>query len=217
MKFTTLLLALASCLALSACTGPNAKTKTGAGIGAATGAVIGYLVDDGIGGVLVGGAIGAAAGGVIGNKMDNQQAEMEEALAQERATHAIEIKRLQDETLKIEINSEVSFDSGESTLKPTIRPAMAKITQILRKYPDTNITVVGHTDSKGGDEYNMNLSQRRAYTVSNYFSDQGIATSRLTAYGRGESLPRATNDTPSGRALNRRVEIFVKPKTTEVS
>ncbi len=190
---------------------PNQKTKLGAAIGAVTGAVLGHAVENDKGGVIVGAAVGAAAGAGIGHYMDNQQKEMEEALAAEQAAHDIEVKRLQDETLKIDISSEVSFDFGSAELKSAFMPTLEKVSNILVRYPKTVIHVVGHTDSVGSESYNMDLSRHRAQSVVNYFVLQGISQSRLVAVGRGELEPRASNDTAAGRQLNRRVEIYVKP------
>ena len=190
---------------------PNQRAKTGAAIGAAVGAVIGYAVDDGAGGVLVGAAVGAAAGAGVGHYMDNQQQEMEAALAEEQARHDLEVHRLQDETLKIDISSEVSFDFDSASLKSAFTPTLQKVSEILVRYPHTVIHVVGHTDSLGSEGYNMELSRRRAQSVVDYFVSRGISPSRLVTVGRGEGEPRATNDTEAGRQLNRRVEIYVKP------
>jgi outer membrane protein OmpA-like peptidoglycan-associated protein len=206
---------LASIIAtLSACVttdDPNQRTKTGAAIGAAVGAVIGYAVDDGAGGLIAGAAVGAAAGAGVGHYMDNQQKEMEAALAEEQERHDLEIQRLEDETLKIDVSSEISFDFGSADLKPAFMPTLKKVSEILVRYPRTVIHVVGHTDSVGSESYNMELSRHRAQSVINYFVLQDISQSRLVTVGRGESEPRASNDTEAGRQLNRRVEIYVKP------
>jgi outer membrane protein OmpA-like peptidoglycan-associated protein len=151
------------------------------------------------------------AGAGIGHYMDKQQQEMEAALAAEQAQHDIEVQRLQDETLKIDISSEISFDFGSAALKPAFMPTLQKVTDILARYPKTIIHVVGHTDSVGSESYNMTLSQQRAQSVVNYFAGQGIVSNRLVSVGRGESEPRATNETEAGRQLNRRVELYVKP------
>ena len=90
-------------------------------------------------------------------------------------------------------------------------PTLQKVAGILQRYPNTVIDVVGHTDSVGSESYNMTLSRQRAESVVYYFASQGVASNRLVASGRGESQPRATNDTEAGRQLNRRVEIYVKP------
>jgi outer membrane protein OmpA-like peptidoglycan-associated protein len=208
-----LILAVAVAASLSACAtnDPNYKMKTGAAVGAVVGAVIGHAVDNDKGGLLTGAAVGAAAGAGVGHYMDKQQREMEAALADEQARHDLEVQRLEDETLKIEISNEVSFDFNSSSLKPTFMATLDKVVSVLERYPHTVIHVVGHTDSVGSDAYNMTLSQQRAAAVVNYFTSRGIAESRLVTLGRGESSPRATNDTEAGRQLNRRVEIYVKP------
>jgi len=211
VKKLVLVTAMATLISACATDDPNQKAKTGAAIGAAAGAVVGYAIDDGAGGLLVGAAVGAAAGAGIGHYMDNQQKEMEAALAEEQARHDLEIKRLQDETLKIDISSEVSFDFDSATLKPAFIPTLEKVAEILARYPRTVIHVVGHTDSVGSEGYNMTLSRHRAQSVVNYFVLQDIAQSRLVSVGRGEVESRASNDTEAGRQLNRRVEIYVKP------
>jgi outer membrane protein OmpA-like peptidoglycan-associated protein len=211
MKKLVLVAAMTTILSACATDDPNQKAKTSAAIGAAAGALLGYAVDDGAGGVLAGAAVGAVAGAGIGHYMDKQQQEMEAALAAEQAQHDIEVQRLQDETLKIDISSEISFDFGSAALKPAFMPTLQKVTDILARYPKTIIHVVGHTDSVGSESYNMTLSQQRAQSVVNYFAGQGIASNRLVSVGRGESEPRATNETEAGRQLNRRVELYVKP------
>jgi len=211
VKKLVLVTAIATMISACATDDPNQKAKTGAAIGAAAGAIVGYAIDDGAGGVLVGAAVGAASGAGIGHYMDNQQKELEAALAEEQARHDLEVKRLQDETLKIDISSEISFDFGSAALKPAFMPTLEKVADILARYPKTVIHVVGHTDSVGSESYNMELSRHRAQSVVNYFVLQDIAQSRLVAVGRGESEPRASNDTDEGRQLNRRVEIYVKP------
>ncbi len=190
---------------------PNQRAKMGAVMGAVAGAALGHSVENNKKGVLIGAAVGALAGAGAGNYMDKQQQEMEAALASERASHALEVQRLQDETLKIDIASEVSFDFGKAGLKSAFMPTLQKVSNILQRYPNTVIHVVGHTDSVGSESYNMTLSQQRADSVVGYFASQGVERSRLVAAGRGESEPRATNATEAGRQLNRRVEIYVKP------
>lgn len=211
MKKLVLVTAMATMISACATDDPNQKAKTGAAVGAVAGAVIGHSIENDKGGLLVGAAVGAAAGAGIGHYMDNQQKEMEAALAEEQARHDLEVKRLQDETLKIDISSEISFDFGSAALKPAFMPTLEKVADILARYPKTVIHVVGHTDSVGSESYNMELSRHRAQSVVNYFVLQDIAQSRLVAVGRGEVEPRASNDTEQGRQLNRRVEIYVKP------
>jgi outer membrane protein OmpA-like peptidoglycan-associated protein len=211
MKKIVLVSLIAAALSGCAADDPNQKTKTGAAIGAAAGALLGYAVDDGAGGVLAGAAVGALAGGGVGHYMDKQQQEMEAALADERARNELKIQQLENETLKIDIASEVSFDFDSASLKPAFTPTLNKVADILQRYPNTIIHVVGYTDSVGSESYNMKLSERRAQSVVDYLSSRGVSSSRLYAIGKGESDPRATNDTEAGRQLNRRVELFVKP------
>ncbi|MFT7235913.1 MAG: outer membrane protein OmpA-like peptidoglycan-associated protein [Methylophagaceae bacterium] len=211
MKKALMVSLIAVMLASCATDDPNQRAKMGAVIGAVAGAALGHSVENNKKGVLIGAAMGALAGAGAGNYMDKQQQEMEAALAAERANHAIEIQRLENETLKIDIASEVSFDFGSAGLKPAFTPTLKKVADILQRYSNTIIHVVGHTDSVGSESYNVGLSQQRAESVVGYFASRGVTMTRLVAAGRGESEPRATNETEAGRQLNRRVEIYVKP------
>lgn len=211
MKKLLLVTAISVSLVGCAANDPNQRAKTGAAVGAVAGALLGHSIKNDKGGVLIGTAVGAMAGAGVGHYMDNQQQEMEAALASEQSAHNIEVKRLQDESLKIDVSSEISFDFGSAALKSTFMPTLMKVSDILERYPNTVVHVVGHTDSVGSDSYNMQLSQQRAASVVNYFASRGIPADRLVTVGRGEAEPRATNDTEAGRQLNRRVEIYVKP------
>lgn len=197
---------------------PNAKTKQHAAIGATLGAVAGAIIghkNDPTGGALRGGLAGAAAGGLMGAGtgayMDKQQAEFEAQLQTERAANQVEIERLQNENLKITMNSEVSFDSGSSAMKPAFGNTLSKVADILAKYSRSSVTIIGHTDSSGSEASNQTLSERRAKSVAFHLQDKGVAAQRITTQGRGETQPRATNETASGRQLNRRVEMLIIP------
>jgi len=211
-KFALPAAACACTLVLGGCTtdDPYQRTKTGAVIGAIAGGVLGHQIDGGSG-KWVGAAVGALAGGSVGYYMDNQQREFEQALADEQANNALEIERLRDETLKLTVDNEVSFDFDRADIRPSFRASLDKLAQLIIKYDRTVVHIVGHTDSTGSAEYNQNLSERRAQSVADYLVARGVNASRLVSSGRGESQPRATNDTEAGRQLNRRVEIFVKP------
>ncbi len=211
MKKALIVALVSASLTACATDDPNQRAKIGAVVGAVAGAALGHSVENNKTGLLVGAVAGAAAGAGAGHYMDNQQQEMEAALAAERANNALEIERLQNETLKIDISSEVSFDFGSAALKSAFTPTLQKVAEILQRYPSTVIHVVGHTDSVGSESYNMTLSQNRAQSVVGYFASRGVAQNRLVAVGRGEAEPRATNETEAGRQLNRRVEIYVKP------
>jgi len=216
------LLSLTAGLVLAACVSdpndPNKNTKqnaaVGATIGALAGAVIGYQGDHS-GGALRGALIGGAAGGVLGAGtgvyMDKQQAEFNRQLAAEQSAHQIEVERLQNENLKITMNSEISFGYNSAQLTPAFHTSLDKVADILKRYPRSSIRITGHTDSRGSTEYNQQLSEQRAQAVKWYLSDRGVDSRRITTEGRGEIEPRASNDTEAGRQLNRRVEMLIVP------
>jgi outer membrane protein OmpA-like peptidoglycan-associated protein len=189
---------------------PHQRAKIGAAVGAVTGAVIGYQLEGKSGG-WVGAAAGALAGGAVGHYMDRQQQDFENALQREREANQLEIERLRDDTLKLTVDSEVSFDFGRADIKPAFQPSLDKLATLLLKYDRTVVHVVGHTDSVGSEAYNQGLSEQRAMHVGDYLATSGVPRSRLRTEGRGEREPRDTNATEAGRQLNRRVEIFVKP------
>jgi outer membrane protein OmpA-like peptidoglycan-associated protein len=189
---------------------PHQRAKVGAAVGAVAGAVLGHQLDDDSG-RWVGAAVGALAGGAVGHYMDRQQQDFEAALDREREANQLEIERLRDDTLKLTVDSEVSFDFNKADIKPAFRPSLDKLANLLLKYDRTVVHVVGHTDSVGSDDYNQGLSERRAQSVGDYLASYGVPRQRLRTEGRGEREPRATNATEAGRQLNRRVEIFVKP------
>lgn len=189
---------------------PNQRAKIGAAVGAVTGAVLGHQLDDDAG-RWVGAAVGALAGGAVGHYMDNQQRDFEAAMQRERDANQLEIERLRDDTLKLTVDSEVSFDFGKADIKPAFRPSLDKLAQLLTKYDRTVVHVIGHTDSVGPDAFNQQLSEQRAQRVGDYLANYGVPLNRLRTEGRGERQPRDSNATEAGRQLNRRVEVFVKP------
>ncbi|MEE4376408.1 MAG: OmpA family protein, partial [Candidatus Competibacteraceae bacterium] len=199
------LLSLVGCAAND----PYARTKAGAGIGAVAGAVIGHQID-GKSGRYVGAAVGALAGGAAGNYMDRQQQAFDQALAEEQSRYNMELQRLQDGSLKLNIPSEVSFDVDSADIKAAFVPTLDKVANLLQEYNQTTIVIIGHTDSSGSDAYNMDLSLRRAESVAGYLVSRGVAPQRLRTEGMGKREPRASNATASGRQLNRRVEMIVR-------
>ncbi len=213
MRFFFRFVAVLTLLALAsgcATDDPNRNAKIGAGIGAVAGAVIGHQISHNSGNV-IGAAVGALAGGAVGYYMDKQQRDFETALRQEQEQHQLEIERLKDDTLKLSLDAEVSFDFNKAEIKPAFEPSLNKLADVLLKYDRTVVHVIGHTDSVGSEAYNQRLSQRRAEAVADYLASRGVPRDRLRSEGRGESEPRATNATEAGRQLNRRVEIYVKP------
>ena len=204
---------LAGTIVVGGCTDPTdpyRKTKTGAMVGAVAGAVIGHQVNHKRG-AYVGAALGALVGGGVGYYMDKQQQELEDQLAREQAAHELEIQRMRDDSLKLTLDSEVSFDFDSAEIKHGFRHTLDKLARVIQKYDKTVVHVVGHTDSVGSAAYNQQLSRRRAEAVGRYLSARGVNPARIHTEGRGESEPRATNSTEAGRQLNRRVEIFLKP------
>ena len=179
------------------------RTQKGAVIGASTAGAIGGLVaKNTVAGILIGAAIGGAAGGFIGNYMDKQAAEIE------RDIEGAKVERV-GEGVKITFNSGLLFDIDKATLKPQTRSELNELTGILNKYPDTHILLAGHTDSTGREVYNMQLSRSRAQSGADYLVSRGVDSGRFTVEGFGPSEPVASNDTPEGRAQNRRVEVAI--------
>ena len=182
------------------------KSQKGAVIGTAGGAAVGAVIGKAAGNTAMGAIIGAAAGGVtgavIGHQMDKQAEEIKKEIPD------AEVVRV-GEGIVIEFNSKILFGFDQSGLTSDARTNLNKLLAILQKYPDTNIEVQGHTDSKGTTRYNQELSEERASTVSYYLSGNGITTSRLTIIGFGETLPRYTNDTDDGQSQNRRVDFVI--------
>lgn len=197
------LLIIASFLA-SGCGASN--TVKGGGIGAAAGGVIGGVIGSKTGstavGAIIGAAVGGAAGALIGNYMDRQAEEMKKDLEGAR------VERV-GEGIKITFPSGILFATNKYDLQSSARDNVDKLAKILKKYADTNILIEGHTDSDGTDAYNQTLSEKRASTVSTYVKELGVAGSRITTKGYGESQPVASNDTPEGKQANRRVEIAI--------
>jgi len=189
---------------------PNRRAKTGAAIGAITGAVLGNQTSS-KNGKYVGAVAGALTGAAVGNYMDKQQRKMEQQLAQEQANREISVTRIDEETLKINVSSEVSFDVNQASIKASFRDSLDKVANVISEYDKTAIHVIGHTDSTGSESYNQRLSEKRAGSVSRYLSQNGVQRDRMRMAGRGELRPVANNNSSAGRSQNRRVEIYLKP------
>ncbi len=182
------------------------KTGKGAGIGAAAGAVIGAVVGEGEADeILAGAAIGAGIGAGVGAYMDAQ----EEKLARIPGTT---VERVGDNKLLVRFSSDVLFDIDSALLSSGARSTLGDVAQVLVDFPKTAVVVEGFTDSTGSEEHNQQLSERRAGAVMRYLIDRGVDRDRMTAIGYGEDHPIASNDTESGRQLNRRVSILLKAK-----
>lgn len=189
---------------------PHRKAKTGAAIGAVAGAVLGHQAHS-ENGRFVGAAVGALTGAAVGNYMDKQQQRMEQQLAAELGNNDIRVTRIDDETLKLDLSSEASFDVNSASIKSSFQNSLNKIGTVISEYDQTAVHIVGHTDSTGSEQYNMQLSQRRAQAVHGYLNAQSVDRQRMRTAGRGESQPIADNATSAGRSQNRRVEIYLKP------
>ena len=191
---------------------PNKRAKTGAAVGALVGAVLANQSShDKKKRRIVGAAIGAMAGAAVGSYMDKQQAELEAKLQAEQEREELQITRLSDNSLKVGVASEATFDVDRSDLKSSSLNTFNKIAGVLKSYDKTVIHVVGHTDSTGSDAYNQGLSERRSSSVGSHLIQQGVPRDRVLMEGRGEREPRASNSNPEGRRLNRRVDIVIKP------
>ncbi|WP_068636868.1 OmpA family protein [Thauera butanivorans] len=186
-------------------------TGIGAGIGAVAGAAIGRATAGGnkgkstTTGAAVGAAVGAAGGYLWSQHMQKQKAEMEQAT---QGT-GIGVSQTADNQLKVDIPSDVSFDTGRYDIKPNMRPVLDRLAGGLNQHPVTTVTIIGHTDSTGSDAVNNPLSINRAAAVRDYLTARGVSAQRIAIDGRGSRQPIADNSTVSGRAMNRRVEIFV--------
>lgn len=186
-------------------------TGTGAAIGAAAGAVIGAATAGGnkgksaATGAAIGAAVGAGGGYMWSKHMEEQKAAMEQAT---RGT-GVSVSQTADNQLKLDIPSDVSFDTGRYDIKPNLRPVLDRFASTLNQNQVTTVTVIGHTDSTGSDAINNPLSVNRAASTRDYLVARGVASNRIVINGRGSYEPIADNNTTEGRAKNRRVEIFV--------
>lgn len=191
-----------------AATSPDyAKTRRGAGYGAAAGAVIGLLTGgDRLQRALIGAAVGGVAGGAIGNYQDRQ----EKKLREELSGTGVNVVR-KENNLTLDMPGSITFKSNSADLNANFYPILDKVGSTLTEYGDTVIEVAGHTDSSGSAAYNKALSERRAQSVAAYLTNRGVKQQRLIVVGAGEDHPVASNATPEGRQLNRRVELTIVP------
>lgn len=188
-----------------------AKGTYGALIGGALGCGIGILsTDRGSRGkdCLKGGAIGGVVGGGVGVYMDVQEKKLRERLAgvgvgvqRDKATGII--------TLVMPGN--ITFPTAQSSIRSDFYPVLDAVSDVLKEYKDTSITVSGFTDNVGNASYNQQLSQSRASAVADYLVNRGVDSGRVTAQGEGSANPMASNSNESGRSQNRRVEVRINP------
>jgi len=214
-RISILLLAGSSLLAAASCTDPgqlggddpNKNTKQGAFLGGILGAGLGALVSEDKGkGAVIGGIAGAATGAVAGSFLDKQEAELRRDLANDR----IGITNTGDRLI-VTMPQDILFAIDSAAVNSALRNDLTTVAASLRKYPDSRVQVLGHTDNTGSASYNQGLSERRANAVADVLMQGGVPFSRIETFGRGEDQPVASNLTAEGRAQNRRVEIVILP------
>ncbi|MGR3502346.1 OmpA family protein [Pseudaestuariivita sp.] len=213
-----LLMAGSALVLVAACTDPNTvdgsdpnrNAKQGALIGAAAGAAVGLITGDDSKerrqNALKGAAIGAAGGAIIGNQLDRQEADLRRDLEGTDATIVNTGDRL-----VVTMPNDILFATDSASLRSDLERDLRTVAGNLLAYPDTTIQVVGHTDDTGSEQYNYDLSQRRAAAVADVLIGSGVPASRIRTFGRGEDQPIASNATAAGKAQNRRVEIVILP------
>jgi len=207
------LCATALAVAASGCSDMNQTqrgTATGAGIGAGLGAILGASTGGGGSGRAARGAVlGAAAGAVAGNVWSRHMEQQRQAMEQATRGTGVQVSQTADNRLKLDIPSDVSFDTNRADIKSNFRPILDRFAGTLNENPATVVTIIGHTDNTGGDQINQPLSLDRAAHTRDYLTAHGVNPSRITIEGRAAREPVASNDDPAGRARNRRVEIYV--------
>lgn len=210
LKLLTVVLMASSLLACEATRNANNKQK-GTVIGASSGAVLGGIIGNNVGsknnsalGAIIGAVVGGVAGNYIGDRMDRQAERIEEEIPGAQVERVAEgINVVFDES------SGVYFETNKFNINSTSAETLAKLANIFKEYPDTNILVEGHTDSTGPMDFNMTLSKQRAQSVTSYLAGQGISSGRFTTNWYGPNQPKYDNSTVEGRAKNRRVELAI--------
>jgi outer membrane protein OmpA-like peptidoglycan-associated protein len=199
----TILLSVA--LLLSGCKSwsNTAKGATiGTGAGAAVGAVIGKTLGNTAAGAIGGAVVGGTAGAIIGGNMDKKARELEKEMED------VTVQRV-EEGIAVSFDSGILFDFDSSTLRQEGYDNLRKLARIINRDSDTTLMIVGHTDSRGDENYNLRLSERRAQSASSFMISQGLASSRIQIVGRGEYEPISENETDAGRQKNRRIEVAI--------
>jgi outer membrane protein OmpA-like peptidoglycan-associated protein len=201
----SLILVLSASLMFSGCSSLN-KTQKGGAVGVAAGGAMGAVIGKASGntalGAIIGAAVGGATGAVIGHQMDKQAEEIKKTVPDAK------VERV-GEGIVVEFSSAVLFGFDKSSLSTEATTNLNKLVTVLNTYPDTDIQVQGHTDSKGSEGYNKKLSVRRASAVSDYLRNNGIAANRISIIGYGETMPKYDNNTEDGQSQNRRVEFLI--------
>ena len=201
LAVTAVSFGLAGCATMDGMSDTGRRTAIGAGVGALAGAAIGGDTK----GALIGAGVGAAGGYIWSQHMQQKK------LAMERATmgSGVAVVQTPDNQLRLDVPSDISFATGKADINPRLRPILDQFASGLGNQASTDVRIVGHTDSTGGEDLNNRLSLERAQSVRNYLVDRGVRGDRIQVAGRGEREPVADNSTEAGRAKNRRVEIFL--------
>ncbi|MBR1649067.1 MAG: OmpA family protein [Alphaproteobacteria bacterium] len=181
------------------------KTAWGTGIGTAVGAGVGALIG-GKKGALIGAGVGALGGAATGGYMDLQARE----LRQELLNTGVQVKTLDNGEILLIMPSNITFATDSAVFQTGFNNVLDSVAKILAKYNKTAIYITGYTDSTGSDQYNLNLSQKRAAAVADYLGLRGVNNSRMIVQGLGKANPIASNDSEAGRAQNRRVELSIR-------
>jgi outer membrane protein OmpA-like peptidoglycan-associated protein len=187
--------------------------QSGALIGAGVGGLVGAMAysKNRTQGALIGAVGGGLAGGAVGAYMDNQRKDLEKNLAKEIQAGQARIDTLPNHVVRVTMTNQTAFDTNSSSIKPGFESTMSKIADVVVRYGKTSLTVVGHTDNVGSNDYNQKLSERRAHAVAQYLESRRVDPVRLAISGKGEAQPVSSNANEAGRQLNRRVEIYVEP------
>ena len=192
---------------------PLESMETGVLVGAGVGAVLGAVAyhRNRSKGALIGAVGGGLAGAAVGSYMDSQKRDLEKNLGQEIQSGEARVEKLPNDVVRITMTSHTAFDTDSVNIKPAFHSTMDKLADVVVRYGKTTLTIVGHTDNVGSNQYNQKLSERRAVSVAQYFESRHVSPLRLATLGKGEGEPVASNNTESGRSANRRVEIYVEP------
>lgn len=204
--------ALTGCTTMNEQTGEREanRTATGAIIGGAAGGILGKIIGDNTKSAVIGAGVGAIAGAGVGAYMDKQEKDLRDDLE----GTGVDVIR-EGDNIQLQMPSAITFDTGQSVIKPDFRPVLDDISNTLSQYESTIVNIAGHTDNVGTDSSNQTLSVNRASSVRAYMSSRGVIPQRILTAGYGESMPIADNSTESGRQENRRVEITLQPLTQD--
>lgn len=201
----TLALSLGAVAVLAGGCANMTETQRSTAIGGGLGALAGAAIGDSKGAAAVGAGVGALGGYIWSTQMAKKKAAMEQATA----GTGVAVTQTADNQLKLNIPSDISFDTGRADIKPNLRPILDQFAQGLSNQPNTEIRIIGHTDSTGSDSINNPLSVNRAASARDYLAARGVDGRRIQIDGRGSREPVADNNTESGRARNRRIEIYL--------